>query len=398
MTARQDPLERVRNANPVPTAVEPDWERIAEHAASGSRESLPVDRDRGVGRAIDRDRGVGRAVGRDRVIGRAVLGGLTLCVAVATIVLIALAPWSDSSDFLARATAALTPPGAGSVLYERWEHILAPEPGNPGDEDGAMLGPEQLWVEGAYPHRYRAIFEPNDNVSYDSAEAAGLAFTYGVNVGYSGYTTSPLDRLPRELAGHALELGGTLEAPVSKMHPDITLPTLTFLPPHELLRARLQVALGASLPGPHDQAIEKDPDPVSVLRAAIAEGRAHEAGVTQREGLSILRIELDLPTRLPADAPPLPANAPVFHTKARAYAYVEPETFRPIEIVFGRDTYRFLAYEYLPANAANRALTDIRAQHPTAAIIETIAKARRSKRPRRARPGTGRGHPANAGR
>ena len=374
MTARQDPLERVRNANPVPTAVEPDWEQITEHITSASRESPAVDRGRGVDRMADQ----GRRVGRDGGMGRAVLGGLALCVAVATTVLVALAPWSDSSDFLARAAAALTPPGAGSVLYERWEHILAPEPGNPGDEDGAMLGPEQLWVEGAYPHRYRAILEPNNNVSYDSSEAAGLAFTYGVNVGYGGYTNL-LDRLQRELAGHALELGGTLEAPVSKMHPGITLPTLTFLPPNELFRARLQVAIGASLPGPHDQAIEKDPDPVSVLRAAIAEGRAHEAGVTQREGLSLLRIDLDLPTQLPADAPPLPANAPVFHTKARAYAYVEPETFRPIEIVFGRDTYRFLAYEYLPASAANRALTDIRAQHPSAVIDNTVAKARPAK-------------------
>jgi hypothetical protein len=213
-------------------------------------------------------------------------------------------------------------------------------------------------------------------VSYGSSQAAGLAFTYGVNVGYSGDRTSVLDRLPRELAGRPLELGGTLEAPTSKMHPDITLPTLTFVPPNELFRARLQVALGASLPGPHDQAIEKDPDPVSVLRAAIAEGRAHEAGITRREGLSVLRIELDLPTHLPAGAPPLPANAPVFHTKAHAYAYVEPETFRPIEIAYGRDTYRFLAYEYLPASATNRALTDIRAQHPTAVIANTVAKAR----------------------
>jgi hypothetical protein len=241
-----------------------------------------------------------------------------------------------------------------------------------------MLGPEQLWVEGAYPHRYRAVLEPNVNVRYDSSELGGLAFTYGVNVGYSGDAVKLLDQLPKQLAGRALELGGTLEAPASKAHPDITLPTLTFLPPNELLRARLQIALGASLPGPHDQAIEKDPDPVSVLRAALAEGRAHEAGVTDHEGLSLLRIDLDLPKHLPADAPPLPANAPVFHREA--YAYVEPETFRPIEIVFGRDTYRFLAYEYLPASAANRALTDIRARHPTAPVVSAAIKMQLLKR------------------
>jgi|GEM_PF-6025466 hypothetical protein len=357
MTPRQDPLERVRAANPVPVAVEPDWDQVTEHVARSSREQP------------DRGRAVGHSVSRT------VLGGLALCVVVATAALIALAPWSGSSDFLARAAAALTPPSAGTILYERWEHIISPEPGNLGDEVGAMLGPEQLWIEGAYPRRYRAILEPDNNVRYDSSELAGLAFTYGVNVGYSGDATNVLDHLPRELAGRPLELGGTLEAPTSRTHPGIVLPTLTFVPPNELFRARLQVALGAALPGPHDQAIEKDPDPVSVLRAAIAEGRAHEAGVMQREGLSLLRIDLDLPKHPPADAPPLPANAPVFHSES--YAYVEPETFRPIEIVFGRDTYRFLAYEYLPASAANLALTSIRAQHPTAAIVKAGAKTRR---------------------
>lgn len=360
MTPRGGPLERVRDANPVPVAVEPNWERIAEHVMSNSHEQ--------------------RAVDRARSMRRTVLGGLTLCVTVAVAVLIALAPWSGSSDFLARAAAALTPPGAGSVLYERWEHILSPEPGNPGDENGAMFGPEQLWVEGAYPRRYRAVLEPDENVRYDSSEAAGLAFIYGVNVGYSGYSTSVLDHLPKELAGKPLELGGELEAPARKTHPGIILPTLTFVPPNDLFRAHLQVALGASLPGPHDQIIETDPDPVSVLRAAIAEGRAHEAGIAQREGRSLLRIDLRLPTHLPADAPPLPANAPVFHTEAYAYAYVEPETFRPVEIVYGRDTYRFLAYEYLPASAASRALTDIRAQHPRAAIVQPAGKLQPTRR------------------
>jgi hypothetical protein len=357
MNPRQDPFERVRAANPVPVAVEPDWEWITEHVTSSSHESLAVD--------------------RGRTAGRTVLGGVALCVAVATVVLIVLAPWSGSSDFLARAAAALTPPGPGSVLYERWEHIIS-EPGNPVFKDGAMLGPEQLWIEGASPRRYRAVLEPNDNVRYDSSEPTGLALTYGVDVAYGGYTTNWLNRLPRELAGRPLELGGTLEAPTNKAHPDIILPTLTFVPSNELFRARLHVALGASLPGPHDQIIETDPDPVSVLRAAIAEGRAHEAGVTDREGLNVLRIDLNLSRQLPAGAPPLPANAPVFHREA--YAYVEPETFRPIEIVYGRDAYRFLAYEYLPASPANRALTDIRAQHPTAAIISAATKMQLLKR------------------
>lgn len=84
------------------------------------------------------------------------------------------------------------------------------------------------------------------------------------------------------------------------------------------------------------------------------------------------RIDIDLPDHRPADAPPLPADHPVID--AEAYAYVEPETFHPVEIVFGRDTYRFLAYEYLPDTAANLALTNIRAQHPNATVVKANAQ------------------------
>ena len=65
-----------------------------------------------------------------------------------------------------------------------------------------------------------------------------------------------------------------------------------------------------------------------------------------------------------------------------AYAYVDPDTFYPVEIddpgipylpdylpgLGGapRTVTRFLAFEYLPRTRANLALTDIRAQHPHA--------------------------------
>jgi hypothetical protein len=58
---------------------------------------------------------------------------------------------------------------------------------------------------------------------------------------------------------------------------------------------------------------------------------------------------------------------------SEAYAYVEPETFHPVEIVYGLDTYRFLAYRYLPATPTNLALTNIQAQHPHATILNANA-------------------------
>jgi hypothetical protein len=348
-----------------------------EHVASASRADADGDRaqsPRARARASLPQRLSRAAPHRGGWSGRRLLralGVLAICAAVATGILVAVAPEGGSSDFLARAAAALTPE-PGAVLYERWKHMIAPEPGNRSYPDGATVGPEQLWIEDDGPHRYRAILEPDSDLPANLGPGErGLAVTYVVNVGYVGrglnFATGQnevLNRLQQGPPG-SLELGG---ATYQKMPGEVP-PTLTFLPPNELLSARLQVTLGPSLPGPREQTIENGTDPVSALRDAISEGRAHEAGSAQLDGRTVQRIDLDLPHNLPADAPPLPANAPAIH--AEAYAYVEPETFHPVEIVYGLDTYRFLAYEYLPATPANLALTDIQAQHPHATVVNT---------------------------
>ena len=64
-----------------------------------------------------------------------------------------------------------------------------------------------------------------------------------------------------------------------------------------------------------------------------------------------------------------------------SYAYVDRRTFHPIEMdghavfnapgrpaVVVHSVSRFLTYAYLPATAANRALANIRAQHPKATV------------------------------
>jgi hypothetical protein len=359
MTPRQDPLLRLRAANPAPLPVEPDWERVKDRVVSAS-----------LGQGLDRPApATGRRKGPRR--GRA-LGALALCAAVAAGILLALAPGGGSSDFLARAAAALAPE-PGAILYERWENTIA-EPGNQVYGDGRTFGPERLWIEDDSPHRYRAVLQPDGTLPV----GLGLAFDYGVNVGYSvGGLSFPngqkeVRMLQDRLAGQPLEIAGTVEAPTGPKRPSEVRPTLTFLAPNELLSARLKVTLGPALPGPHDQSIENGADPVSALRAAISEGRAHEAGSAQLDGRAVQRIDINLPDHPPADSPPLPADAPVFHSKA--YAYVEPETFHPVEIVYGRDTYRFLAYEYLPATSANLALTSIQSQHPRANIVKAEAR------------------------
>ncbi len=365
MTRRRDPLERLRGANPVADAIDPDWEQVKQHL----RSSLRADR---AGAEPARRRHARRRPGRRLLL------GLALCACLGAGLLLALAPRSGSPGFLARAAAALAPP-SGTVLYERWEKIVAPEAGNRLYGAGATLGPEQLWIEAAAPHRYRVILQPDrDPTSVTGSTFASLADVYGVNVGYVGPGFIPggagggiLAHLGSALAGGPLELGGALQAPSGKTPPGMVLPTLTFLPPDRLLSAKLEVALGASLPGPHEETIEDGADPVQALRAALAENRAHLAGPAQLGGRTVQRIDFVLPAHPPADAPPLPADAPSSH--ADAYAYVEPESLRPVEIVDGGSTYRFLAYEYLPASTANSALTSIRTQHPNAAVVPADA-------------------------
>jgi hypothetical protein len=90
----------------------------------------------------------------------------------------------------------------------------------------------------------------------------------------------------------------------------------------------------------------------------------------QLDGRTVRRIRIDPPSDCP-DCPPKPT-----------YAYVDPETFYPVQIecedcggiaLPGRPIVRFdivtryLTFEpNLPRTAANLALTDIRAQHPGA--------------------------------
>jgi hypothetical protein len=308
-----------------------------------------------------------------------VLAGLALCAATATVVVLALAASGKSPDFLARAAAALAP-ASGTILYERWETTIEPEAGNPSRQQAVRFGPEQLWIESDRPRRYRTVLLPRSGPDKRTPGGAGLAYAYGVNIGFGGNDPdNVLGRVQRALARRPLELGGTVEAPSGMTHPGGLQPTLTLLPSNDLLRARLRVVLGPSLPGPHDQIVEDGADPVGVLREAIAEHRAHLAGITQLGGQTVQRIVIFLPPQLPAAVPPLPPGAPVVHTAD--LAYVEPKTFRPVEIVFGGQIYRFLAYKYLPASAANQALTDIRAQHPHARIIDTIRAGRHAGGP-----------------
>jgi hypothetical protein len=282
------------------------------------------------------------------------LGAIALCAVLLGLV-VAIAPWSGSNDFLARAAAALGPGSGGGVLYERWERT-----GPAGEGVRATNGPDQLWIEAGAPQRYRLVLQPSRAGEAAPANEAGLAAAYGVALGFVG-RRGVLTRLRRTLAREPLEVGGQLQEREREE------PTLTFVPPEELWSMRLSIEAQGTppLPGPHEQ-LYPGADPVSALRAALVEGRAHDAGSSRLDGRAVERIDFD-PQPLPADAPPLPPGVKLPHDSL--HAYVEAGTLRPLEIANGESTYRILAYEHLPATRANLALTDVRAQHPDARVV-----------------------------
>jgi hypothetical protein len=135
--------------------------------------------------------------------------------------------------------------------------------------------------------------------------------------------------------GSVYEIGGTTNGDV-----------IRFVPPNRLVDTRLRG-------GPPPYLMSGDP--AAALRRALRTGKARDEGRTRRDGRTVEHIRLEW-----------------------GDAYVDPDTFYPVEIddlgepyvpgqpELPRQEIRFEVYEYLPRTAANLALTNIRAQHPHA--------------------------------
>jgi hypothetical protein len=262
-----------------------------------------------------------RAGGRRlrRHLGRnRVLAVATLPIAAA-VALLFTAPWSNSPSFLARAEAALTSHG-GRILHQKWEVTST-------STDPACTvkrGPNEIWIDQTPPHRYRVLLLNDLPAEPGVGDPRGLACASGM----------------------AAEFGGTRDS----------FETLRFVPPNTLVPWRLRLAFVL--------------DPVTRLREAISAGTAHDEGKTELDGRTVERIRIDPPSDCPLPSCP----------REPSYAYVDPETFHPVEtrgpgfiaLVGGpvvarlHLVARILTYEYLPRTEANLALTDIRAQHPNA--------------------------------
>jgi len=243
-------------------------------------------------------------------------GRTTLALAavagVAAAALFVSSPWKASPGFLEEVQAAITPP-AGSVLHvklvmtERRMGCTVRQP------------PVEWWADLSPPRKYRVI---------DVLASTDLC-----------------------KAGISIERGGE---PASHK-------ALVFLPPNTLAISRRMYAWE----------LDTDPDPYGGIRQAIENGTAHaESRTVLDDGRTVERIRIDCPAM----------NTPC----GSSYWYVDPATFLPVRTMSGpglrpvpgascaAECYvqDFETYEYLPGTPANRALADVRAQHPSATEAE----------------------------
>jgi hypothetical protein len=247
-----------------------------------------------------------------------VTGAVSIAAALALVV---SAPWSNSPGLLEEAQAALTAP-PDTIRHDKWEVTsTSTEPACT-----VTRGPTELWTDTMPPYRWRVLLRDLPLVEEDA---------------------SPDVTEPDCWSGVTSELGATSSPVCTAAGCE---PILRFVAPNTLRVSPISIGFL--------------PDPVKGLRDAIDYGLAHDEGTTQLGGRTVERIRLDPPDCDDSD-PLCPRQA--------AYAYVDPETFYPVEIhspeILGvRSVVRFLTFEYLPRTPANLALTDIRAQHPDATV------------------------------
>ena len=242
-------------------------------------------------------------------------------------------PWSNSPRFLARAEAALTPP-QDMILHAELTETT----------DCSVRWTAQIWVD-ERTHTYRGRFH-DPFLPYP--------FRY--------FKLNQISKIPC-IRGSTYEAGVVLgpRNVCCGRHNKLlrSYVPIRLVPPHRLLRLATPGAANPTIFGTVPAL-----NPVAELRRAIRVGRAHVLGRTKLNGRPVERILVD--PCLPNKATPCPDTL----TDSGGYAYVDPETYFPVEMhLFGDgSSIRFSRYEYLPRTATNLALTSLRAQHPHARL------------------------------
>jgi hypothetical protein len=238
--------------------------------------------------------------------GRTTLAVATVAGAAAAALFVS-SPWTSPPGFLEQVQAALTP-RAGTVLHFKVV-MTANLP-----ECKVTHPPSESWGDLTPPYNWRAIDVRQTDICKPGTS---------VEIGAEGASRKPV---------------------------------LLFRPPN---------TLAPTQGWPNDPDAAKDP--YGNVRQAIADGTAHDEGRTAIDGRPVERIRIDCDQAKYAGCDP-------------TYWYVDPESFLPVRTLSGPGlrpgpgatctapcfVQDFVTYEYLSGTPANRALADIRAQHPDA--------------------------------
>jgi hypothetical protein len=116
--------------------------------------------------------------------------------------------------------------------------------------------------------------------------------------------------------------------------------------------------------------------PAAQVRDELAAGALEPAGTTTIAGRTVYRF------RMPDSYYDKRLRATIVRDSTNAFLYVDARDYRTVRVVWTstsagyRDRLDYLDWTYLPASATNRALSDIRAQHPTAPLRPLAAMPR----------------------
>jgi hypothetical protein len=254
----------------------------------------------------------------------------------AAVSLLLVAPWSSGPSAVERAKAAIAAPAAGEILVEHVTVHLTPDLPPPrfrrimhGRYWTEWTAQARIWLQGASPHRFRIT------LSASGRDAKG----------------DPLRPQPSEIGG---VLGDTQGLSYDVARKDLY-PTPFRVP----VRQR---AL----------------DPAAFARSALASHRAHVVGHATIRGIDTIRIDIGTdttyyvaahsyqPVRVVIDNRRPLAGNPLPGMPFASLTLIQLATLPPAE---GRSVFDFNRYERVPATAAARALTNIRAIHPNVPIV-----------------------------
>ena len=254
--------------------------------------------------------------------------GAAVAVAAAAALFITT-PWSNSPGFLARAEAALTPP-TDMILHAKLTQTTA-------CSSRTVRWTAQFWAD-EHTGRYRGLFR-DPLIPYPFRYFTLHELRHGL-----------CHLRPSSYEAGTVVVPGTLFWSALRRAFNSSTFLLRFVPPNKLYvpAGAFDLDIFGRVPAL---------DPVAAVRRAIRDGRAHDQGRTKLNGRTVERIRLD----------PCPPMGKCMN-EAGGYAYVDPDTYYPVEIDIDGRTIRFSAYEYLPRTPANLALTNIRAQHPHARV------------------------------